>query len=124
VWLGGITRLIDERAAPGEDGVGLGNCRDLCEGFLAQLLTKRSEDSTILIGRRHATGDLLAQKAILGDQVRMTQPECFVNRRGDRPEQFLPVHPSLTPAKTSSIADQYGRKREEIQAEARLMVEA
>jgi hypothetical protein len=34
----------------------------------------------------HPTVDLLAQHAILGDQVRIAQSELFIDRRSDRSE--------------------------------------
>jgi hypothetical protein len=116
--------LIDELAVPGEDRVGLGNRRNLFQGLLTQLLTKLSEDATIAVTELYTTADLLAENAILGCQVRIAEPECFVNRRGDCPQQFLPVHTSLTTAKTSYIDAQYERKRDDIQAEACLMGKA
>jgi hypothetical protein len=54
------------------------------------------ECSAIAVGERHAPVDLLTAQTILGDQVGMAQPEFFVYRRGDRPQQLLPVHSSLT----------------------------
>src|SRR5712692_1684518 len=103
---------------PSQDGVGLGNRRYLFQGLLAQLLAKLGEYLAITIRELHAAVDLLAENAILGSQVRIAQPELFVNRLGDRPEQFLPVHTSIIPAKTSHIDGQYGRKRNEMQVEA------
>ena len=102
---------------PGEDRACLGHCRHLCQGFLAQPLAKLGECFAIAIRELHATVDLLTENAILGDQVRIAKPERFVNRRGDRPQQSLPVHTSITPAKTSSIDDEYGRKCHAIQVE-------
>jgi len=116
--LGTIALPIRACAVPGKNGVGLGHRRHLCQGFLAQLLAKLGECFAIAIRELHATVDLLTENAILGDQVRITKSELFVNRLGDRPPQFLPVHTSITPAKTSSIDDQYGRKRHAIQGEA------
>jgi hypothetical protein len=81
-------------------------------------LTYLSECSAIAVGELYATGELLAENAILGDQVRIAQAELFVNRRGDRPQQLLPVHLSIILATTSYIDNQYGRKRYEIQVEA------
>ena len=122
--LGTIALPIRACAVPGKDGVGLGHRRHLCQGLLAQLLAHRGECVAIALRELHATRDLLTEQVILGDQVRITQPELLVNRRGDRPEQFLPVHTSHTPTKASYIEDQYGRKRNEIQVEACIMGEA
>ena len=116
--LGTIALPTRACAVPGKNGVGLGNRRNLCQGFLAQLLAKLGECCAIAIRELHPTVDLLTENAILGDQVRIAKPELFVNRLGDRPQQFLPVHTAITPAKTSSIDDQYGRKRHAIQVEA------
>ena len=89
-----------------------------CHGLLVQLLANLGECFTIAIRELHAASDLLTEHAILCYQIRIAKPELFVNRRGDRPEQFLPVHTSNTPTKASYIEDQYGRKRNEIQVEA------
>jgi hypothetical protein len=94
-WLGGVTLLIYARAVPGENRVGRGNRRDLCQGLLAQFSPYLGECSAIAVGERHAPIDLLTEQAILGDQVCIAQPELFVYRRGDRPQQLLPVHSSL-----------------------------
>jgi hypothetical protein len=96
VWLGGVTLLIDACAVPGENRVRRGNRRDLCQDFLAQFSPYLGERSAVAVGERHTPVDLLAEQAILGDQVRIAQPELFVYRCGDRPQQLLPVHASLT----------------------------
>ena len=83
-----------------------------------------SECFAIAIRELHATTDLLTEHAIFCYQVRIAKPEFCVNRLGNRPQQFLPVHTSIILAKTSSINDQYGRKCHEIQGEARIMIEA
>jgi hypothetical protein len=116
--LGTIALPVRACAVPSQDGVGLGNRRNLCQGLLAQLLANLGECLAIAIRELHTTSDLLTENAILCYQVRIAKPEFFVNRRGDRPEQFLPVHTSNTPNKTSYVDDQYGRKRNEIQVEA------
>src|SRR6516165_7425388 len=121
---GTITLLVREHAVPSQDRIRLGHRRNRFQGLFAQLLAKLGEDFAIAVREVHTTTDLLAENAILGYQVRIAKPELFVNRRGDRPQQFLPIHTSITPAKTSSMDDQYGRKRHEIQAETGLMVEA
>ena len=119
-----ITLLGRERAVPSQDSVGLGNRRNLFQSLFAQLLAQLGECFAIAVREVHTTADLLAENTILGYQVCIAQPEFFVNRLGDRPQQFLPVHTSITPATTSYMDDQYGRKRHEIQAETGLMVDA
>jgi hypothetical protein len=116
--LGTIALPIRACAVPGKDGVGLGNRRNLCQGLLTQLLADLSECFAIAIRELHATTDLLTENTIFCYQVPTAKPEFFVNGLGNRPQQFLPVHTSSTPAKTSSIDDQYGRKCHEIQVEA------
>jgi hypothetical protein len=116
--LGTIALPIRACAVPGKDGIGLGNRRNLCQGLLVQLLANLGEFFAIAIRELHATSDLLTEHAILCYQVRIAKPEFFVNRLGDRPEQFLPVHTSNTPTKASYVDNQYGRKRNEIQVEA------
>src|SRR6266571_750027 len=103
--------MFDEPAVPGEDGCRLRNGSDLLKRFLAQLHTNLGKALAIAICELHATPDLLTENAILGYQVRIAKPELFVNRLGDRPEQFLPVHTSKTPLPrhlTSYIDAQYG----------------
>jgi hypothetical protein len=119
-----IARPVRVCAVPSQDGVGLGHRRHRCQGLLVQLLAHLGECLAIAIRERHATRDLLPEQAILRDQVRMAKPELLVNRRSDRPEQCLSVHTSHTPPKAAYIEDQYGRKRNEIQVEACIMVEA
>jgi hypothetical protein len=68
---------------PSQNGIGLGNRRHLCQRLLPQLLPQLSKGAAITIRQLHATADLLAQDAILGAQVRIAQPEPFVNRRGN-----------------------------------------
>jgi hypothetical protein len=111
-------------AVPGQNGVGLGNCRDLLECFPTQLLTNLGQGVTVAIAQLYATRDLLAEDAVLCGEVRIAEPEFFVHRFAERSQQFLPVHPSITPGKTVYMDDQYGRKRDEIQAETWLMVDA
>ena len=110
--------MVDKLAVPRKDGVRLRHGRDLLEDLLTELLTKLSEASAIIIRQLYTAGDLLAQQTILCLQVCITQQKLFVNRCSDRPEEFLPVHSSLTLAKTAFIDEQYGRKRREIQDEA------
>jgi hypothetical protein len=119
LWgLGTIALPIRACAVPAKDGVGLGNRRNLCQGLLTQLPADLSEGLAIAIRELHATTDLLTENAIFCSQVRIAKPELCVNGLGNRPQQFLPIHTSITPAKTSSIDDQYGRKCREIQGEA------
>jgi hypothetical protein len=87
---------------PGENGVRLSNRRDLCQGFPPQLLTNLSEGLTVASAQWHTTSDLVAEYLIFGYQVRVAQPELFIKRLGDRPEQFLPVHTTVTFAKRPS----------------------
>jgi hypothetical protein len=122
--LGTIALLMRKPAVPREDGVGLSHRRQLFQGLLAHLLAQLGERFAVAVRELDATRNLLAEHAILCGHIGIAQPELFVNRRVDCPEQFLPVHPSTTPAKTFYMKDQYGRKRSEIQAEACVMVEA
>jgi hypothetical protein len=122
--LGTLTLLGRACAVPGQDCIGLGHRRNLFQSLFAQLLAKLGECFALAIREVHTTTDLLAENTILGYQVRIAQPEFFVNRRGDRPQQRFPVHTSSTPATTSYMDNQYGRKRHEIQAETRLMIDA
>lgn len=110
-------RVRERAVVPPQNGVRSGNCRHLFQDFPAQLLTNRDKFFALAIRELHAGSDLLAENAILGYQVRMAQPDLFVNRLGDRPQQSLPVHTSTIPAKASSPDGQYRRKRHEIQAE-------
>jgi hypothetical protein len=71
----------------------------------------------------HATPDLLTEHAMLGYQRCMASSQLFVNRRSDGLQQFLLVHTFLTPAKTAYMEEQYGRKSNEFQVEACIMVE-
>src|SRR5262249_7312187 len=122
--LGRLTLLVRERAVPGEDGIGRGNRRDLLECFPTQLLTQLSEGVTVTITQRHATRDLLAEDAVLCCEVCVTEPEFFGDRFAKRSQQLLPVHRSLTPAKTASRDAQYGQKGEEMQGEACIIAKA
>jgi hypothetical protein len=81
--LGTITLLVRKHAVPSQDGVGLGNCRHFFQGLLAQLLAQLGERFAVAVRELDAPSDLLAEDAILGDQVRIVQPELFLNRRGD-----------------------------------------
>ena len=103
-----ITLLGRACAVPSQDSVGLSHRRHLFQSRFAELLAKLGEYVAIAVREAHTTANLLAEQAILGEQVCIAQPELFVNRRGDRSQQFLPVHTSITPVKTSSIGDQYG----------------
>src|SRR5262245_3196477 len=103
-----ISLLFEICAVPGEDGVGLGYRRNLFQGLFPQLFANLSKDATIAVTERHATMDLSTENAIFRFQVRIAQPELFVNRHRDRPEQFFPVHPAIIPAKMSSMDEQYG----------------
>jgi hypothetical protein len=83
VELGTITLLGHERAVPSQDSVGLGHHRYLFQRLFAQLLAKLGECLAIADREVHTTADLLAEHTILGYQVRIAQPEFFVNRLGD-----------------------------------------
>ena len=109
---------------PAQYGVRRGDCRDLLECFPTQLLPNLSQGVTVAIDERHATRELLAKEAVLCGEVRIAEPELFVNRCAKRSQQFLPVHPSVTPNKTAYMDNQYGRTHDEIQSEACIMVEA
>jgi hypothetical protein len=80
VWLGGINQLIDERAVPGENRVRLGNCRDLFQGLLAQLLANVGKGFALAVRQLHTTAQLLVEGTVLRYKVGITQPELFVNR--------------------------------------------
>ena len=109
---------------PAQYGVRRGDCRDLLECFPTQLLPNLGQGVTVAIAERHATRELLAEEAVLCGEVRIAEPELFVNRCAKRSQQFLPVHPSVTPNKTAYMDNQYGRTHDEIQSEACIMVEA
>jgi hypothetical protein len=84
--------LIDERAVPGKDRVRLGNRRDLLECFPTQLLTNLGQGVTVAIAQLQAARDLLAEDAVLCGEVCIAEPEFFVHRFAERPQQFLPIH--------------------------------
>src|SRR5262249_49050618 len=67
--LGGVTLLISARAVPGENRVGRGNRRDLCQGLFAQFAPYLGECLAIAVAERQVLVDLLTEQAILGDQV-------------------------------------------------------
>src|SRR5712691_4308048 len=96
-WCRGANLLLGARAVPGEDGVGLGNSGDLFQALLAQLLANLGECSPLVLRELHAPLDLLAQNAILCDEVYIAKPELFVHRRSDRPQQLFPIHASFHP---------------------------
>src|SRR5262252_2832937 len=81
VELGTITLLGRERAVPRQDSVGLGNRRNLFQSLFAQLLAKLGECFAVAVREVYTTADLLAEHTILGYQVRIAQPEFFINRR-------------------------------------------
>jgi hypothetical protein len=116
--------LVYKLPMPSEDRVGLGHRRNLCQGLLPQRLPRLSKSAAITIRPPHATANLLAEYAMLSDQVRIAQPELFIHRRRDRPEQFLPIHTAITSAKRSAMENQYGRKGCEIQGEAGILAAA
>ena len=123
-WGRGIHFGAGELTVPGEDRGRLGNGGDCFQGLLTQLLANFGKCFAIAVRQVHATAHLLAEDTVLRCKVGIAQPELFVNRLCDRPQQFLPVHASCIPTKTPSMENQYGRKRSEIQAEACLMGEA
>jgi hypothetical protein len=83
VELDTIILLGCERAVPSQDCVWLGNRRNLFQSLFAQLLAKLGECFAIADHEVHTTADLLAENTILGYQVRIAQPEFFVNRLGE-----------------------------------------
>jgi len=103
---------------------GLATVAISASAFRPQLLTKLGQGLTVALTERHATRDLLAKDAVLCGEVCIAEPELFVNRFAERSQQFLPVHSSLTRAKTADMDNQYGRPRNEIQGQAYIMVEA
>src|SRR5438093_291002 len=73
------------------------NGGNLCQGFLAKLMTNLGKGFAITICQGHATVDLLTEYAILGDQVCIAKAGILVHRLGDRPQQLFPVHASFYP---------------------------
>jgi hypothetical protein len=69
--LGTIALPIRACAVPSKDGIGLGNCRNLCQGLLVQLLANLSKGLAIIICELHATLDLLTEHTILSYQIRI-----------------------------------------------------
>src|SRR5215475_5266666 len=107
--LRGTDRLwVPALVVPRQDGIRLGNRRDLFQCLPAQLLPYGGQCFAITVRQWHAPANLLAEDTVLRCKVGITEPEFFVYRCRDRPEQLLPVHPSITLAIMSSIADQYG----------------
>src|SRR5262245_46227004 len=100
--------LVHTLAVPRQDGIRLGNRRDLFQCLPAQLLPYFGQCSAITVRQWHAPANLLAEDTVLRCKVGITQPEFFVYRCRDRPEQLLPVHPSITFAIMSSIEYHYG----------------
>jgi hypothetical protein len=79
-----VTRLGHKFAMPGEDGVRLGNRRDLCQGFPPELLTNLGKDQTIAITQRYTARYLLAEEPIFGHQARVAQVEFLIDGARDR----------------------------------------
>jgi hypothetical protein len=103
IELGTRTLLVHACAVPSQDSVGLGNRGKLFQDLFVQLLAELGECFALIIRELHTTINLLTAKAVLRSQVCITKPKLFVNRRGDRPQQFFPVHTSIIPAKTSYV---------------------
>src|SRR5262249_43361752 len=98
VELGTITLLGRACAVPSQDSVGLSHRRHLVQSLFAELLAKLGEYVAIAVREVHTTANLLAEQAILGEQVCIAQPDLFVNRRGDRSQRFfqsIPLSPLL-----------------------------
>jgi hypothetical protein len=70
--LGTIDLLRHEFAVPGQDGVGLDDGGHVFEGFLPQLLADRSQRLALTVAEAHAALNLVAQDAILRDEVLIT----------------------------------------------------
>jgi hypothetical protein len=56
----GVNRLVHELTMPGEDGVGLRNCGDLCQSPLPELLPQLGEGGALGVGEWHPSCDLVA----------------------------------------------------------------
>jgi hypothetical protein len=99
--LGTITLRRSALAIPGEDCVWLGHCRNLFKRLSAQVLANRSKLIALAVREPQASSDLLAEEAILRQQILIAQPKLLVERIGDRPQQFFPVHLSVHPCRDS-----------------------
>ena len=65
--------MIYARAVPGENRVGRGNRRDLCQGLLAQFAPSLGKCLAIAVGEPHTPVDLLTAQAMLGDRERFLE---------------------------------------------------
>lgn len=92
---------------PGEDSSGFDDGGDLFKGLLAELVTDLSEVSALGVSELYASFNLVAQDAIFGGEIFVSQQEFIVDRTGDTSQQYLPIH-EIAPFISPSIRFDYG----------------
>ncbi len=74
-----IKLLGDQFAVPAEDGVRFDDRGDVCQGFLAQLVADLRQGLALAITQPYTALELIAEQAIFGHQILMTQEELLVH---------------------------------------------
>ena len=93
--LGAVKLLGHERAMPAENGIGRDHLGDFFQGLLAQLLADCGQGLALAIRSAHTARDLVAEDAMLRDQICVTQQQFLIDGPRDVCQQGLPIHVSV-----------------------------
>jgi len=102
------TRLDHKLAMPGENGLGLRDCRNFFQGFLAQLLAKHSQGGAFSVCQRYTARELVAQDAVFHRQVGIAQAKFLIHRSRAIRQELLPIHGSFHPSCCLSLVGSMG----------------
>src|SRR5687768_3716136 len=83
VWLGSAHLVVGKPAVPGKDSISLGHGGDFFQRLLAQLGAHLSEFFALTVGELHTTIDLVAQDAILRQEISIAKPQVVADRLRD-----------------------------------------
>jgi len=103
-----VTRQGHKLAVPGEDGLGLRDCRNVFQGLLAQLLAKHSQGGAFSVCQRYTAMELVTQDAVFRSQVCVAQAQFLIHRSRDMRKELLPIHGSFHPSCCLSLVGSMG----------------
>jgi hypothetical protein len=87
-----VKLLGDQRAVPGENGVGFHNGRDLLQSLPPELFPNLFQALALAVAQPHATLKLVAEDTVFGDQIGIAQQEFLVHCSGDVGKQAFSIH--------------------------------
>ena len=94
---GAIAFVRGEFSLPGKDGVRFDDMGDFFQGFLPELSAELRQGLALGIAQVQSSCDLMAQDAVFGCEILVTEQQFFIDRAGNISQQRLPIHVALPP---------------------------